>query len=149
MPVRQRFVNVVGGTGGSKNDSIPVYADDKAPRGDQIIINGKQLMLPNGFELVCVDRSALLDGVEDESIRSFFSKDDKYCRVWLLDRDTMTGVEIVSGKNAWVECSHLEDLEIDEDEDEGEDDAPAQVTYEDIGRAVVMFLNLVKTIFSK
>lgn len=140
--VRQKFVKVFGGSGGINNDSIPVYSDDKAPNGDQLIVNGKQVMLKNDFELVCVDRAQLIEGVDN--ISAFFSRNG-YARVWRLNPVSMVGEDIVPGKQAWVEDSHLTALEVVQEEEE--EDTGGEISYEEVGIAIEIIVRFIKSIF--
>jgi len=114
-PIRMK---VIGGLGGPEHDSIPVYTEiDKAPLGGQQIgLDGKQLMLKNNKELITFDPKTI-DVQLDTNLKSFFQlKDGKpiYQRVWLIEEGAGEDANDVGVD--WnklpliVETSHLEKL---------------------------------------
>lgn len=105
--IAEKRMKVVGGSGGPNDDSIPVYASDKAPGGDWTYeLDGvTQLKWENGKEVIIVNPEL----VSPEQSDDFFSlKPDgkiSYCRAWLIGEDGH-GVN-PNGQAAWVEYSHL------------------------------------------
>jgi len=104
--------DIFGGTGGPGHNAIPVYSDDKAPFGGQVIgPDGKQLKLVNseesGMHYVIVDPIPLTR----EEAKLFFSfKPDgvtpNYCHLWFRDPETGEGYDY-GDVAMWVEYSHL------------------------------------------
>ena len=116
--IEEKLVKVAGGAGGPKNDSIPVYGDDKAPNGDWAYMPDgiHQLMFQNGQKLVIVNP---LEATQEERNKFFTYKADgkiSYSRVWYEDDDEV---------ERWVEYSKLVsvdevvDPEPDPDPDDG------------------------------
>ena len=104
--------DIFGGTGGPGHNAIPVYSDDKAPFGGQVIgPDGKQLKLVNsdesGMHYVIVDPIPLTK----EENKFFSYKPDgvtpNYCRLWFRNPETGEGYDYADGVDMWVEYSHL------------------------------------------
>jgi hypothetical protein len=90
MSISEKRVIITGGAGGPNDDSIPVYGDNKAPRGGWALdLNGKQLMWQNGKELIIVNPELLIPA-ENEGNRYYNFKvngEKDYCRAWLIGDD--------------------------------------------------------------
>lgn len=112
--IKEKYMDVVGGLGGPNGNAIPVYSDNKAPNGGQVIgPNGKQLMLENsevsGVHYVIVDPALI---TKEENLNSRYitynaTGQVNYIRLWILDAKTGHGVDYAFGIQMWVEYSHL------------------------------------------
>lgn len=112
--IKEKFVDIINGSGGPNNNSIPVYSDNKAPSGGQVYgANGKQLMLENsaesGVHYVIVDPTLIT--LEENSRSKFltYKLNGKvnYIKLWILNEDTGHGYDYSPGIEMWVEYSHL------------------------------------------
>lgn len=118
--IKEKFVSIVGGSGGPYNNAIPVYGDNKAPNGGQIFgPNGKQLMLANseasGVYYVIVD-PALITGEENANSRFMTYKTSgevNYIRLWILDEEVGHGHDYAPGVDMWVEYTHLTPYQVE------------------------------------
>lgn len=111
--IKETYVDIFGGTGGPLQNAIPVYADNKAPNGDQVFgPTGSQLMLWNSVgsdtHYIIVD---VLQLTPQENVGSKFvtfkpNGEPNYVRMWFLDPDTNHGYDY-GDVPMWVEFSHL------------------------------------------
>jgi len=113
MTIVSVIVDIVGGMGGPNDNAIPVYADNKAPNGEQLIgPNGKQLMLENssvsGVQYIVVNPTLLTPEENAHNAFVTFKADGKpnYCRFWILNPETGKG-EDYAGETMWGEYSHF------------------------------------------
>ena len=120
MSIVSVIVNIVGGMGGPNNNAIPIYSDNKAPKGVQVYVaNGMQLMLENsavsGIQYIIVNPTLL--SKEENANNTFVSfKPDgrpNYIRMWRRDPKTGLG-DNYNGAPMWGEYSHLQSAEAPE-----------------------------------
>ena len=106
MSISEKRVTIAGGAGGPNADSIPVYGDNKAPRGAWAMeLNGKQLMWTNGKELIIVNPELLIPA-ENEGNRYYTFKtngEKDYVRAWLIDEEGHGA----TSQPFWVEYNKL------------------------------------------
>ena len=115
MSIVSVVVNIVGGSGGPNDNAIPIYADNKAPNGNQVIgANGLQLMLENsgvsGIQYIIVNPSLLTEAENARNQFVTFKQDGtpNYARLWIRDPATGKGEDYAPGVSMWAEYAHLQ-----------------------------------------
>jgi hypothetical protein len=121
MAIKELKVRIINGMGGAGENSIPVYGDNKAPRGGWAYMPDgvHQLMWENGKELLIVDPELMLPA-ENTGNKYFSFKDNgciDYVRVWLIGEDGHGALS----QPFWADFSHFE---VVEDEPEPPPDEP-------------------------
>ena len=111
--IENYYVDIVGGAGGPNGDSIPVYGDNKAPNGDQVIgPNGSQLLLPNSavddthYVIVNLSKLTPQENIGSRFVTYKLNGSPNYVRLWFLNEDTGQGQDY-GIYPMWVEYSHL------------------------------------------
>lgn len=114
MAIKELKVDIVGGRGGPNGDSIPIYSDNKAPRGGQVYgPNGSQLMLSNtevsGNQYIIVNPELITKEENANGLFLSYKPDGtiSYARMWIYDPETGHGEEYAPGVDMWAEYSHL------------------------------------------
>lgn len=115
MTILETTMDIFGGSGGPNHNAIPMYSDNHAPNGGQVIgPDGRQLMLVNseesGAHYITVNPFVISP---EENIHSRFVtfKSDgvtpNYIRMWIFNPETGHGEEYAPGVDLWGEYSHL------------------------------------------
>jgi hypothetical protein len=132
--IKEELVVIVDGHGGPNDDSIPVYSDNKAPRGSWAYdLSGKQLMFTNGMKFLRVAPPPHLTPEENVGNKFYNFKDNgaiDYARVWTVGAD---GHGEPTGP-FWVENSKLSPNAVDPTPEPDPDPTPTGVvSYKIVG----------------
>jgi hypothetical protein len=121
MSIVSVTVNIVNGMGGPNHNAIPIYADNKAPNGNQVIgANGLQLMLENSnvssIQYIIVNPQLITEAENAHNAFVTFKQDGQpnYIRLWIRNPDTGQGEDYAPGVSMWAEYSHLQVAEAPE-----------------------------------
>jgi hypothetical protein len=115
MSIVSVTVNIVNGMGGPNHNAIPIYADNKAPGGEQVKgANGLQLMLENsnvsGVQYIIVNPQLITKEENEHDAYMSFKADGQvnYIHIWILNPKTGRGEDYAGKYPMWAEYSHLQ-----------------------------------------